>query len=39
MKLGGKMSRSPSYVIKMTRTDLTCLGESGGGAGEVNSEK
>ena len=32
----GKISRSPRYVIDITRTDLLCLEELGGG---VNSEK
>ena len=26
-----KVSRSPRYVIDITRTDLLCLGELGGG--------
>ena len=31
MKLGGKISTSPRYVIDITGTDLLSLGELGGG--------
>ena len=36
MKLGGKIIKSPRYVIDITGTDLLCLGELGG---RVNSKK
>ena len=37
MKLGGKISKSPRYVIEITGMDPLSFGELGGG--RVNSKK